>query len=315
MEDGFIIGESQIIKDILNTAKQVAPTDATVLIQGDSGTGKELLAKFIQANSNRKDKKFISINCAAIPSPLLENELFGHKKGSYTDAKEDYIGKFGFANGGTVFLDEIGEMDLALQAKILRVVQFKEYEQIGNPQPLRTDVRLISATNKNLLELVKLKKFREDLYYRLNVIPLFLPPLKERGTDIEIIANYFLETYSTKYKKQIKGFSKEAINFFYVYEWKGNVRELENVIERAVVITKDEYITKKDILTEENKLQKQTRNLDIKSLKDAINDFKRDYLIESLNQCNWNQTQTARKLQIERTYLAKLIKDLKIEKI
>jgi transcriptional regulator with GAF, ATPase, and Fis domain len=199
-----IIGKSETIKNILDSAIKVANTDAAVLIYGESGTGKELFARFIHDNSRRKDKKFVAINCAAIPGELLENELFGHVKGAYTDATSDYTGKFGFADEGTIFLDEIAEMSINLQAKLLRLIQFMEYQPIGGSVTVKTDIRLIAATNKNLQELLKQKKFREDLYYRLNVVPLTLPPLRERNIDIEILADYFLEIYNKKNNKFIK---------------------------------------------------------------------------------------------------------------
>lgn len=314
MNDDFeIIGRSKSLLNLLEVAKRVASTEATVLLQGESGTGKELFARFIQNNSRRKEKRFVAINCAAIPDNLLESELFGYKAGSFTDAKNDYIGKFGYANLGTIFLDEIGEMSLPLQAKLLRVLQNREYEQIGNPEPLKVDVRIITATNKNLYSLVTANKFREDLYYRLNIIPLTIPPLRERKDDIELLSDYYLKLYNSKNMKKILGFNRDAVDFLVNYSWPGNVRELQNLIERAVIIAQKEYIGIEDIHLKiddgiENKKEK------IISLKDAINSFKKDYIIFALSKNNWNQTSTAKKLGIQRTYLARLVKELNIDK-
>ena len=315
MEESLeIVGKSEVILKLLDVAKRVAQSEASVLIQGESGTGKELLARFIQENSKRRDRKFVTINCAAIPDNLLENELFGHKAGSFTDAKSDYIGKFGYANQGTIFLDEIGEMALSLQAKLLRVLQYKEYEQIGNPEPLKVDIRIIVATNKNLYNLVKENRFREDLYYRLNVVPLTMPPLRDRKEDIEILADYFLKMYNGKNSRDLKGFTKSAVDFLKYHTWQGNIREFQNLIERAVIISKGEYIDVSDIQIEIEK-NNESKSFEIKPLKDAINDFKKDYLIYSLSRNGWNQTYTAKKLDIQRTYLTRLVKELKIDKI
>ncbi|HOV13446.1 MAG TPA: sigma-54 dependent transcriptional regulator [Spirochaetota bacterium] len=310
-----IIGKSEAILNLLDVAGRVADTEATVLIQGESGTGKELLARFIQEHSKRKDKRFIAINCAAIPTNLLENELFGHKAGAFTDAKSDYIGKFGYANYGTVFLDEIGEMDMALQAKLLRVLQYKEYEQVGNPEPIKVDIRLIAATNKNLYNLVKENRFREDLYYRLNVVPLNIPPLRDRVEDIEVLTYHFLKIYNNKNSKNIKGFTLDAVNFLKNHPWHGNVRELQNLIERAVILSKNEFIDLNELNIENQNPNVSKTNDVIKPLKDAINDFKKDYVTYALSKNGWNQTHTAKKLEIQRTYLTRLVKELNIDKI
>lgn len=315
MNENFeIIGESESLIKLLEVAERVARSDATVLIRGESGTGKELLARYIWEKSSRKEQKFVAINCAAIPNDLLENELFGHKAGSFTDAKSDYVGKFGYADKGTVFLDEIAETSLPLQAKLLRVLQYKEYETIGSPEPLRTDVRLIAATNKNLYDLVRENKFREDLYYRLNVIPLISPPLRERTDDVLPLAKYFLNEYNTKNSKSIKGFSRGAVDFLKSYSWPGNVRELQNLVERAVIISTGDYIEEDDIKIEVDKTAKSSIE-DIKPLKDAINDFKKSYLTYALSKNGWNQTYTAAKLEIQRTYLTRLVKELNISKL
>jgi Nif-specific regulatory protein len=309
-----IVGESQEIKKIIEVTKRVASSDATVLINGESGTGKELFARFVHVSSKRVNEKFVPVNCAAIPDNLLENELFGHKKGAFTDANDDYVGKFGFADKGTIFLDEVGEMSISLQTKILRLIQFKEYEPIGDVETVKTDVRIIAATNKDLRKLVKEGKFREDLYYRLNVVPVVLPALRERKGDIEVLANYFLRIYCQKNGKPIDGFSPVVLSIFNNYKWQGNVRELQNVIERAVVLCKSNTIEKKDIYLQDEDNNENSED-EIKSLKKALDEFKKDYIIHCLNKNGWNQTKTAEVLEIQRTYLARLIKDLKIDKI
>lgn len=307
-----IVGESPQIKEALEVAKKIASTDAAVIIYGESGTGKELFVRFIQLNSKRKDKKFIAINCAAIPSELLENELFGHKKGAFTDANEDYIGKFGFADGGTIFLDEVSELGLNLQAKLLRILQFKEYEPVGGVDTLKSDVRIITATNKDLQELIKEKKFREDLYYRLNVIPITIPPLRKRLEDIELLANYFLKMYNLKNKNDIKGITSNAIKLLRSYDWPGNVRELQNVIERAVVLCGCDYIDVENIVIQNETAHVSGEDFDL-TLKNAVNNFKREYIVEALERNGWNQTKTAKELDIQRTYLSRLIKELNID--
>lgn len=309
-----IIGESNAILNVINNAERIANSEASVFIYGESGTGKELFAGFIHENSKRKKSRFVAINCAGIPNNLLENELFGHKKGAFTGADEDYIGKIGYADNGSIFLDEIAELDYNVQAKLLRFLQDKEYEPIGSTETVKSDVRIISATNKNIFKLIKEKKFREDLYYRLNVVPLTLPTLKDRGKDIELLANYYLKIYNKKNNKNLKGFSKEVIDIFYAYNWPGNVRELQNVIERAVVLADKEILVKDQIYLYNNFL-KDVKLKSFKSLKDTLNDFKKDYIIQVLEDNNWNQTKTAKLLDIQRSYLARLVKELNINKI
>jgi len=242
---GGIIYKSKKMDEVLKMAIQVAKSDATVLIRGESGVGKELVAEIIHSSSQRKDKPFIKINCAAIPENLLESELFGYKKGAFTGAIIDKKGKFEEAEGGTIFLDEIGDMPLSLQAKLLRVLQSKEIEPIGG-KPKKVDVRIIAATNKNLEEMVKKGSFREDLFYRLNVVPIVIPPLRERKEDIKPLVEYFLEKFNKKYGKNIS-ISKGAMRMLEIYHWPGNVRELENLIERLVLTSSDLVITPDDI--------------------------------------------------------------------
>ncbi|HOJ63842.1 MAG TPA: sigma-54 dependent transcriptional regulator [Spirochaetota bacterium] len=307
-----IVGNSTLLKDILSICERVAITDTPVLILGESGTGKELIATYIKEKSLRKDKPFISINCAALPDTLLENELFGHKKGAFTDARNDYIGKLGLANGGTLFLDEVGDLSLAIQAKLLRVLQFKTYEQLGSSESIYTDIRIIAATNRDLLSLMREKKFREDLYYRLNVVPIKIPPLRERREDIGDLVNFFIKKYCIKNKKEIKSITDSALLKLKSYDWPGNVRELENTIERAVVLSTGLVLDENDFNIEISNFNKK---FELKSLKEAITDFKREYIIKALEMNNYNQTKTAKALDIERTYLVRLIKELNISKI
>lgn len=234
-ERGEIIGESESIKYVLFKINQVAPTDASVLIQGETGTGKELVARAIHKQSKRKNKPFIKVNCASIPENLIESELFGHEKGAFTGAVEKRIGRFELANGGTIFLDEIGEMPLNLQPKLLHVLQQGEFERIGSSKTIKTDVRVISATNKVLEDEIKKGKFRNDLYYRLNVFPISVVPLRERKADIVLLTEHYLKIYSQKFNRPIKSISKKSLQQFMAYSWPGNVRELENIIERAVI--------------------------------------------------------------------------------
>jgi two-component system response regulator AtoC len=237
-----IIGTSRPMQEIFSIMERVVNSDSTVLITGDSGTGKELVAKALHYNGPRKENPFVAINCAAIPSELLESELFGHVKGSFTGAVANKPGKFEQANTGTMFLDEIGSMTMALQGKLLRVLQEKEIERVGGAKPMKVDVRIISATNTDLEKAVKRGLFRDDLFYRLNVIPIHLPSLRDRAEDIPMLAAHFIGKYNEKMKKGIKGLASGVMDYLVAYEWPGNIRELENVIERAVTLTDGEYI-------------------------------------------------------------------------
>ncbi|MFZ2653348.1 MAG: sigma 54-interacting transcriptional regulator [Victivallales bacterium] len=237
-----IIGNSSAMRQICALIAQVAPSNATALITGESGVGKELVAEAIHQNSSRSEKPFIKVNLAALPETLIESELFGHEKGAFTGAIARRSGRFGMAEGGTLFLDEIGELSPAIQVKLLRVLQEKEYERVGGGETLKTDVRIIAATNRNLEELIRDRKFREDLYYRLNVFPIHVPPLRERRTDIILLADYFTEKVSAKHEKKVLRISTPAIEMLMSYHWPGNVRELENCIERAVLLSADGVI-------------------------------------------------------------------------
>ncbi len=311
------IGKSKIIKEKLEMADQVAKTNTTVLLLGESGTGKELFAEHIHYKSERKNKPLIKVNCAAIPENLIETELFGHVKGAFTDAVADKMGKFELADGGTIFLDEIGELSYSVQSKLLRVLQDKIIQRVGDTISKKVDVRLIAATNKNLYEEVKENRFREDLFFRLNVFPIILPPLRDRREDIPLLAEYFLNKFNIDLKKNIKGFTKDAIEMLKNYYWPGNVRELQNVIERSVVLCKGDIITRKDIyLGNEPFISRDIDDVEpIYSLKEAINNFKKEYIIKVLEKTGWKQTKAAKVLKIQRTYLSRLISELNINKI
>ena len=231
-----IIGEHPSIKRVLALARRVANSKATVLISGESGTGKEMFARYLHYHSARAKMPFVAINCAALPEHLLESELFGHEKGAFTGAISRKLGKFELANGGTILLDEISEMDLSLQAKLLRVLQENEIDRVGGTETIKVDVRVLATTNRNIEECVQKKEFRQDLYYRLNVIPLKLPPLRERGSDILLLAEYFMRKFSQEYNVTLSGFSETARKWLMSYEWPGNVRELQNLMERAVLL-------------------------------------------------------------------------------
>ncbi len=255
---GDIISKNHLIHDIFNILPNVAESDSSVLIQGASGTGKELFAKAIHHLSRRKDKPFIKVNCGALPDTLLESELFGYVKGAFTDAKKDKPGRFAIANGGTIFLDEVGDMSPALQVKLLRVLQEKEYEPLGSNSPRKTDVRIIAATNKDLSRLVNEGKFRDDLFYRLNVVKIELPPLSQRREDIPLLIDAFIQKFNAKMGKQITGLSDQAFRLLLKYDFPGNVRELENIIEHAFVLCDGNKIDvdclpKEVIMKEENK--------------------------------------------------------------
>ena len=242
-----IISSDGKMQDVFKLVTKVLHNDITVLIYGESGTGKELIARAIHYNGQRKDKPFVVVNCASIPRELLESELFGHEKGSFTGAHARKLGKFEIAKGGTIFLDEVGELEMLLQAKLLRVIQQKEFERVGGTDLIKTDVRIISATNRDLKKAVENKEFREDLYYRLNSFPISIPPLRHRKSDILVLSEHFIQKFSAKLQKSTKGFSKRALKLIYEYNWPGNVREIENTIERCLIITDKDIIDVEDL--------------------------------------------------------------------
>ena len=303
-----IIGSSAGIKNVLELVEKVAPGKSTVLLRGETGTGKEIIAERIHNLSPRRDKPLIKVNCAAIPETLLESELFGHERGAFTGAIARKLGKFELAHKGTIFLDEIGDLSLTLQVKLLRVLQGKEFERVGGTQTIKVDIRLISATNKNLENDVTQGKFREDLFYRLNVIPIYIPPLRERKEDISPLANYFLKKYASEMGKEIKGFSKEAMAFLMDYNWTGNIRELENVIERIAVISNNKIMMPDDLPKE---IKSPVVSIDTK---ESLWDIEKELIIKALNETSWNKTRAAKKLGISRSILRYRIEKYNIQK-
>jgi len=293
---------------ILTMAREIAASNATVLIYGESGTGKELIAQYIHQNSRRRNKPFIAVNCAAIPDNLLESELFGHEKGSFTGASFRKFGKFEIAQGGTILLDEIGEMSMTLQSKLLRVLQEFEIDRIGGKEPVPIDVRVISTTNVDLKKAVKEHKFREDLYFRLNVIPLKIPPLRERKGDIEIVADYLLEMHAKKNKKNITGISREAILDLIGRKWKGNVRELQNCIERAVLLCQGRVIGIGDLIMEEREDQ-EMNHCELPST--TLEEMERRMIVKTLDENRGNRTHAARSLGISIRTLRNKLKEYK----
>ena len=308
------IGKSSTIIEKLEIAKRVAGTDSSVLILGESGVGKELFAEQIHLGSARSDQPFIRVNCAALPEHLLESELFGHIKGAFTDATADRRGRFELADGGTIFLDEIGDFPLNLQGKLLRVLQEKVFEKVGSSDSMSVDVRVLAATNKDIEAELAEGQFRRDLYYRLNVLPLYIPALRERREDIPELADFFLKRVNHETKKQVRGFTTASMNALYSYSWPGNVRELENVVERAVVISRDEYIAPEDLVLSTSASTDQ-QDFVGKTLKEATNLFKQHYISQALEANGGSQTKTAKLLGIQRTYLSRLIKELEIKRI
>ena len=294
--DNFI-GESPQMKKIFELIHTVAPTDTTVMIRGESGTGKELVAKAIHINSKRKYFPIIPVNCGAITETLLESELFGHEKGAFTGAQFKRRGKFEMADGGTIFLDEIGSISPKMQIELLRVIETRQFSRVGGNQLINSDFRVIIATNEPLEDLVKQGKFREDLYYRLNVFSIVVPPLRERRTDIPILAYYFLNKFTTAMNKPVKSISKEAMDFLTNYDWPGNVRELENAIERAVVIGKESNIHVNDLPFHVS------NNMISENGEKSLASMESKYILQVLNENNWNISRSATILEIDRVTL------------
>jgi two-component system response regulator GlrR len=286
---GNIVSRSEKMQRVLETVSRIADSDSTVYIQGESGTGKELIAKAIHMASGRKDKPFIALNCAAIPETLLESKLFGHEKGAFTGATQSARGSFTQAHTGTIFLDEIGDMSLTIQAKVLRILQERNFYPVGSEKLVEVDVRVIVATNKDLEEEVKKGLFRNDLYYRIRVIPIQLPPLRERKEDIQPLVDHFQQQFNNRMKKSIKGVTPEAMKKLMLHDWPGNVRELENAVESAMVMTQLEYITEEDILQSRPSSTPEP----MKSLRDAKNAFEKNYLIGLLQTCKGNVSDAA----------------------
>ncbi|OHB93862.1 MAG: Fis family transcriptional regulator [Planctomycetes bacterium RIFCSPHIGHO2_12_42_15] len=299
---GNIIGESAKIKKVFEIISNVSNTEANILIQGETGTGKELAARAIHYNSARKNYPFVKVDCAALTETLLESELFGHEKGAFTGAIKDRIGRFRTADHGTIFLDEIGNISLAVQAKLLRVLQDSEFEAVGGDKPIKVDVRIIAATNADLEGNVEKGLFRRDLFYRLNVIRIFLPPLRERADDIPLLASHFLSIHNEKNRKTVEGISREAINKLMSYTWQGNIRELENVIERAVILCKGKVIEPADIPLYQEKTGF-PQGLSGKPLQELMDQVERQIIINTLELTGTDKEKAAKVLQISRASL------------
>jgi len=312
-ENVVLIGESPALKSIRRLIDEVAPTEGTVFITGENGTGKELVARLIHLKSKRKGGSFVPINCAAIPDELIESELFGYVKGAFTNAFKNKQGKLQLADGGTLFLDEIGDMSLKTQAKLLRVLEEQKFEPLGSTESVEIDTRIIAATNKEIEKEIKEGRFREDLYYRINVIPIHIPPLRERKEDIIPIAEYYLEFFGKKYGKPGLRFSERAKNALLLYPWFGNVRELKNVVERVVILKHDNLI-KADDLHLIPRREEESFLFTFNSLQEAKEAFERAFLEKKLRENNWNVKRTAEVLGIDRSYLHRKIRQYGIGK-
>ncbi len=307
-----IIGRSRVMVTLLETVAQVAPSEATVLITGQSGAGKELIAGAVHYNSPRRDGPFVKMNCAAVTETLLESELFGHEKGAFTGAHKRKEGKFRQADGGSLFLDEVGEMSLSMQVKLLRALQEMEFFRVGGEELIRVDVRVIAATNKDLLQEVEAGRFREDLYYRLNVVTLAVPALAERKEDIPLLARHFLERFAEKNRKNLKGFSPHAMDQMLRYGWPGNVRELMNAVERSVVMSRSEYVQPEDLPPEVQNLsegEKSDFSLRISDEGVSLDQMEKEAIVKTLETTAGNKSEAARRLGITRKTLRKKLKD------
>jgi len=307
-----IIGRSRVMVDLLETVAQVAPSEATVLVTGESGSGKELIAGAVHYNSPRKDEAFIKLNCAAVTETLLESELFGHEKGAFTGAHKRKEGKFRQADGGSLFLDEVGEMSLSMQVKLLRALQEMEFFRVGGEDLLKVDVRVIAATNKDLLQEIEAGRFREDLYYRLNVVTLTVPSMADRKEDIPLLARHFMERFSQKNRKDIKGFSPHAMDQMLRYGWPGNVRELMNAVERAVVMSRSETIQPDDLPLEVQNLQREKVVGSSPKIPDegvSLEKMEKETILKTLASTSGNKSEAARRLGITRKTLRKKLKN------
>ncbi|HKG78016.1 MAG TPA: sigma-54 dependent transcriptional regulator, partial [Pyrinomonadaceae bacterium] len=306
-----MIGEGAAMQRVYHFISKVAPKDSTVLISGESGTGKELAARAIHRNSTRAQKPFMAVNCAALNESLLESELFGHEKGSFTGAFAQKKGRLEVADGGTVFLDEIAELTQPLQVKLLRVLQEREFERVGGTVTIKVDLRLITATNKNLEEAIETGEFRHDLYYRLNVVSLEMPPLRERREDIMLLANYFADKYGVKCNRKLQGFSAEARACLTAYDWPGNVRELENAIERAVVLGTTAMILPEDL--PETLLERAAAPAQSKvGYHEAVVRTKKQIILRAIEEAKGNYTEAAKLLGVHPNYLHRLIRNLNL---
>ncbi|MBU5615009.1 sigma-54-dependent transcriptional regulator [Geomonas azotofigens] len=321
VQQGYeMIGNSAAMQQLAEQIRLVAPTNASVLITGENGTGKELVARSVHYHSQRRDKPFIEINCAAIPEELIESELFGHERGAFTGAVAQKKGKFDLADGGTLFLDEIGDMSLKTQAKVLRILQEKKFERVGGTRTLEVDVRVVAATNKLLEEEIKNGTFREDLYYRLNVVPFKVPPLRERREDIPLLAGYFLDAFCDQEGRERKRIVPEAMESLKRYDWPGNVRELKNIVERLVIMTPGGTITMNHLPDDfvsaggrEGAGGKLDSVLELSSLREAREEFEREFIMQKLEENDWNVSKTAEAIELERSNLHRKIKSYGID--
>ncbi|HEN20502.1 MAG TPA: sigma-54-dependent Fis family transcriptional regulator [Desulfobacteraceae bacterium] len=308
-----IITQDKELNNVLSLARDVAPSNATVLIQGESGTGKELLASYIHHYSGRKDSPYVAVNCAALPENLAESELFGHERGSFTGAVGRKIGKFELANDGTILLDEITEMPLQLQAKLLRVLQEREIDRVGGSRPVPIDIRVIAVSNIDLKKAVREGRFREDLYYRINVIPLYIPPLRERKHDIPLLAEFFLEKYNSRNARKMTGISDETISLLLKYDWKGNVRELENTIERAVLLGKGDVLLPKHLFLEDRE-DNRKEALAVR-VGTSVREMEKELIFQTLREVGDNRTQASELLGISIRTLRNKLKEYNDENI
>lgn len=311
-----LIGVSEPIRQVLDFVRKVADSDSTVMIQGESGTGKELVARMLHFNSLRRDRPLVPVNCGAIPETLLESELFGHEKGAFTGATHTRMGRFELANGGTIFLDEIGEMSLPLQVKLLRVLQERAFERVGGNRTIQVDVRIVAATNQDLEALVEEKRFRQDLFYRLRVIPIVIPPLRERRSDIPLLIDHFLARFNQSKHTAISGIEPDAMRLLTSYDWPGNIRELENMVERLVVLKKQGVLSLADL---PEKIYRQSPAPEIKeqfirfsedgiNLSREVEQYEKHLIVEALRKANGVTTKAAQLLQLNRTTLVEKLK-------
>ncbi|GBD96084.1 MAG TPA: sigma-54-dependent Fis family transcriptional regulator [Nitrospirae bacterium] len=305
-----IVGENHKIIELRDKITKAAISRGRVLIFGESGSGKELVARALHDESTRKNRSFIEVNCAAIPQELIESELFGHEKGSFTGAFESKKGKFELAHEGTLFLDEIGDMSLVTQAKVLRIIETQEFQRVGGSKKIKVDVRIIAATNKDLDEEIQKGNFREDLYFRLNVIPIYVPSLRERKSDIPLLVEYFLKNLAGQYGQKKRRVSRATLRALMEYDWPGNVRELKNAIERFVIMNPDEVIDIKEV---QPLRAIKSDYISFKTLRDAREQFEKNFILKKLQENNWNVSRTAEELEIERSNLHRKIKSLGIE--
>ena len=312
--DSNIIARSAMMREVLESVALIAPSDATVLILGESGTGKELIANLIHAQSPRAKKPFIKINCAALTETLLESELFGHEKGSFTGATGQKLGRFELADGGSLFLDEVGEMSPTTQVKLLRVLQEQQFERVGGTEPITVDIRIITATNKDLLAEVEANRFREDLYYRLNVVPIQLPPLRDRREDIPPLAAYFLKFYSEKNQREIMKILPDALDAMMRYDWPGNVRELENTIERGVIISRSENLTTEELPPNIRKIAESAGGYGSEvTVGGTIKEMEREFIARTLVSVDGNRTRAAKILGITRKTLQNKMREYELD--